>query len=45
MAHGFFTMTGTVDAAATAIAQAARHLRRCFTPPAPAAARGPQDPR
>ncbi|MFG1810069.1 alpha/beta hydrolase [Streptomyces sp. NPDC049040] len=31
MAHGFFAMGGTVDAATTATRQAARHLRECFT--------------
>lgn len=30
MAHGFFTMTGTVDAARTANRQAARFLRDRF---------------
>ncbi|NUS13270.1 MAG: alpha/beta hydrolase [Streptomyces sp.] len=30
MAHGFFAMAGAVDAATTAIRQAARHLRACF---------------
>jgi acetyl esterase len=35
MAHGFFTMTGTVDAATAAITEAARHLRRCFAPRGP----------
>jgi acetyl esterase len=30
MAHGFFTMLGTLDASRAAIAQAAAHLRKCF---------------
>jgi acetyl esterase len=30
MAHGFFTMTGTLDASRAAIAQAAAHLRKYF---------------
>lgn len=30
MAHGFFAMAGTLDAATAATTQAARHLRRCF---------------
>jgi acetyl esterase/lipase len=30
MAHGFFTMAGTLDASRAAIAQAAAHLRKCF---------------
>lgn len=33
MAHGFFAMAATVDAATTATTQAARHLRGCFVPP------------
>jgi acetyl esterase len=46
MGHGFFTMTGTVDASQAAISQAAAHLRAWLgdggpvTPPAPAGARG-----
>jgi acetyl esterase len=32
MAHGFFTMAGTLDASRAAIAQAAAHLRKCFEP-------------
>ncbi len=35
MAHGFFTMAGTVDASRTAIAQAAARLRAWFGPGAP----------
>ncbi|MDW6064625.1 alpha/beta hydrolase [Streptomyces sp. FXJ1.4098] len=31
MAHGFFTMSGTLDAARRAVAQAAGHLRTAFT--------------
>jgi acetyl esterase len=34
MAHGFFTMTGTVDASRTANAQAAKRLREWFSSPA-----------
>jgi acetyl esterase len=30
MAHGFFTMVGTLEASRAAIAQAAAHLRKCF---------------
>ena len=30
MAHGFFTMLGTLDASRAAIAQAAAHLGKCF---------------
>ena len=30
MAHGFFTMAGTLDASRAAIAQAAAHLMKCF---------------
>src|SRR5580658_6639335 len=30
MAHGFFTMAGTLDASRAAIAQAAVHLMKCF---------------
>ncbi|MBO3751077.1 alpha/beta hydrolase [Streptosporangiaceae bacterium NEAU-GS5] len=30
MAHGFFTMVGTLDASRAAINQAAAHLRKCF---------------
>jgi acetyl esterase len=30
MVHGFFTMIGTVDAARSALAEAAEHLRGCF---------------
>jgi acetyl esterase len=30
MAHGFFTMAGTLAASRSAIAQAAAHLRKCF---------------
>jgi acetyl esterase len=30
MAHGFFTMVGTLDSSRAAIAQAAAHLRKCF---------------
>lgn len=30
MAHGFFTMSGTLAASRAAIAQAAAHLRKCF---------------
>nr|WSX82022.1 alpha/beta hydrolase [Streptomyces sp. NBC_00899] len=33
MAHGFFAMAGTVDAATTATRQAAAFLRACFTSP------------
>jgi acetyl esterase len=31
MAHGFFTMIGTLEASRTAIAQSAAHLRKCFS--------------
>ena len=34
MAHGFFAMTGSVDAARAAVGQAAGFLRSCFTPAA-----------
>jgi acetyl esterase len=30
LAHGFFTMVGTLDASRAAIAQSAAHLRKCF---------------
>jgi acetyl esterase len=30
MAHGFFTMTGTLPASRAAIEQAAAHLRKCL---------------
>ncbi len=33
MAHGFFTMTGTLDASRAAITQAAAHLRKCLQAP------------
>lgn len=46
MAHGFFAMAGAVDAASTAVLQAARHLRKCFgtAPGAPGAPSAPSAP-
>jgi acetyl esterase len=43
MAHGFFTMTGTVDASRAAIAQAASRLRAWFGPAGAPADVPPED--
>ena len=45
MAHGFFTMSGTVDASRAAIAQVASRLRTWLGPAAPPAPTAPGAPR
>src|SRR5215469_10967110 len=45
MAHGFFTMAGTVDASRAAVAQVASRLRTWLAPAAPTASTAPAAPR